>query len=496
MHRRAGAVTVGEGPRTKPEEIVLPVAWDVVAAKADPRLRVISASHRSGAGDGPPLKLADRAKLRREDFGGFVHIGQYSQAVNDAGAELLADFARARRPAAGEFEPASQAASEAGPDLGFIALMQDSGVLVPARVGDESSAELFHFDARGPARPLPAGTLRSPLGLEFEITNKCYRKCTYCAYGSGPEPTISRAEELRTEEWLQVLDEAADLGVFIVEFTGGDPFVRTDAMTLLRHASDRGITLLINSDLSVLSDEHIEWLGDLPTLHAVQTSLDGATAESCDRTRGPGGFKTLLRQLRRLAAAGLPVSVGTTVHAGNYREVSAIAQLAADNGARRLYVGPMYAAGRASALGDQVVTADQWATAMRQYATAVLDGIVQPTDAAWFELAPAVAAGDLSAVAEQVQLTSRGTRTLRVDPRGRAYVSAKLRELHPRFGSLGSVVELSLQAVWEGSRQLAELRSQPRTNAYFDAVDVRAIPAADLAPPSHVLELETHRAAR
>jgi MoaA/NifB/PqqE/SkfB family radical SAM enzyme len=487
MRRRMGTTTVGEGPRTMPDEIVLPVAWDVVATKADPRLRGISASGRPGAGT--PLKLADRAKLRRESFGGFVQVDQYTQAVNAAGARLLAGFSRGRTvtDALGQSDSA---------ELDFIALMQASGVLVSARGGDDSTAELFGFDIEGGTHIGPADALTAPIGMEFEITNKCYRKCSYCAYGSGPEPAISRTDELTTEDWLQLLDEAADLGLFIVEFTGGDPFVRSDAMTLLTHASQRGLTLLVNSDLSVLSDEHIDWLSDLPTLHAVQTSLDGATAESCDRTRGPGGFKTLLRQLRRLAAAGLPVSVGTTVHAGNYREVSAIARLAADNGAGRLYVGPMYAAGRASALADQVVTADQWATAMRQYAAAILAGVVQPTDAAWFDLAPAVAAGDLTAVADQVHLTSRGNRTLRIDPRGRAYVSAKLRESHPRFGDVGSVLDLSLRAVWSGSRRLAELRSLPAANTYFDAVDVRAIPAASRAAASHVEELELRRAAR
>lgn len=483
MRRRMGTGTVGGGPRTIPAEIVLPVAWDVVAAKADPRVYRISAGPpRAGS---PPLRLADGVKLRRESFGGFVHVDGYTQAVDPAGAALLAGVTRAQaiEPAAGD--PATAA---------FVALMMAGGVLVPDRAGAESTAELFHFD-RDPGHS-PSGALESPLGMEFEITNKCYRKCSYCAYGSGPEPVISRDDELATDDWLRVLDEAADLGLLIAEFTGGDPFVRTDAITLLTHASRRGVALLVNSDLSVLTDEHIDWLRDLPTLHAVQTSLDGATAESCNRTRGPGGFTTLLRQLRRLAGAGLPVSVGTTVHAGNYREISAIARLAADNGAHRFYVGPMYAAGRAAALGGQVVTADQWAVALRQYAAALLDGVVAPTDLAWLDLAPAVAAGDLTAVADQVHLTSRGNRTLRVDPRGRAYVSAKLREVHPRFGDVGSVADLSLRSVWAGSRRLAELRGVPVANTYFDAADVRAIPAATGRPAAHVQELELRRAAR
>lgn len=287
---------------------------------------------------------------------------------------------------------------------------------------------------------------------------------------------IDRSAELTTESWLRILDGAADHGLFTLEFTGGDPFVRDDAVTLMTRASARGITLLVNSDLSVLGQHHLDWLSELPTLHAVQTSLDGATAESCDATRGPGGFRALLRSLQRLAGAGLPVSVGTTVHAGNYTEVRAIARLAAENGATRFYVAPMYAAGRAATLADQVVTPEQWAVAVRDYAAVIEERIIAPTDVGWADLAPTVAAGDTSAVADQVHLTSRGSRSLRVDPRGRGYVTAKLREFHPRFATLGEVTNGALQQVWADSDLLHELRRLPVTNRNFDAVDVRDVP--------------------
>lgn len=332
--------------------------------------------------------------------------------------------------------------------------------------------------------------------MEFEITNKCFRRCTYCAYGSGPRPSIDRSAELATEDWLTLVDEAADRGLLILEFTGGDPFIRADAFELMRRAGDRGITLLVNSDLSVLTDEHLEQLSDLPTLHAVQTSLDGATEESCDRTRGAGGFRTLIRQLSRLAAAGLPVSVGTTVHAGNFAEVSAIARLAADNGASRFYVAPMYAAGRATALADEVVSHGQWSTAVRQYAEALVDGVIEPTDQGWARIAPDVVAGDLSAVVDQVHLSTRGNRSLRIDPTGDAYVSAKLREVHPRFGRVGNVAAVSLDGVWQGSRRLAEIRALPASNPFFDAIDIRHVRPAGDRSAAHRVTLDLAPAVR
>ncbi len=274
-----------------------------------------------------------------------------------------------------------------------------------------------------------------------------------------------------------------------LEFTGGDPFVRDDALDLLRHAADLGLVLLINSDLSILNRQHLEGLRSLKSLVSVQTSLDGATPASCDLTRGHGGFKTLMRQLAVLNDAGLPVSVGSTIHRHNATEVETIAELVASKGASRFYIGPMYPAGRATTLNDLVVSSEQWDLAVNQYVNVVKKGFIAPADRRWYELAAHYEPLH-NPVHDQLYITGRATRSVRLDPHGNVYISAKLRQWHPRFWIVGNILQFDLGTVWRESRLLNELRSYGPQFNEFDGVDVRTVAREEHLRSDHVDELQ------
>lgn len=418
---------------------------------------------------GIPLRLADGVRLRREDFGAIVQVGTFTRLLNHRAAELLEGIEDRPRLVIDDR------------DEQFLAACLAHGVLTEGSAG--SRARIY-----GQRSGAAYQRMHSPASVEIEITNKCFRHCSYCAYESGPSPRIGQEHELSTEQWMEVLSELERDGVMALEFTGGDPFVRHDAIELLQYASKLGLLLWINSDLSILNERHIEGLAALDNLVAVQTSLDGATTASCDLTRGRGGFKTLLRQLDILHGAGLPISVGATIHRHNAGEVSAIADLAAEKGAGRLYIGPMYAAGRATALNDLVVTDELWHSAVAQYAHAIRSGVIAPADVRWRDLAAGYQEG-VNPVAEQLHLTSRGTRGVRIDPLGNAYVSAKLRQWHPRFATIGNVLQFGMGTIWRESKLLEELRSYDPGPNEFDGVNVHDIAAADPAAPAHNNEL-------
>jgi len=64
-----------------------------------------------------------------------------------------------------------------------------------------------------------------PLALLAEITHRCPLQCPYC---SNPVQLHAANEEMDTETWLRVLDQAAELGVLQVHFQAvSRPPVRT-----------------------------------------------------------------------------------------------------------------------------------------------------------------------------------------------------------------------------------------------------------------------------
>lgn len=73
-----------------------------------------------------------------------------------------------------------------------------------------------------------------PVSLLAELTHRCPLHCVYC---SNPVELVRREDELPTEAWLKVLEEAADLGVLQVHLSGGEPLTRPDVVTLVERAA-------------------------------------------------------------------------------------------------------------------------------------------------------------------------------------------------------------------------------------------------------------------
>src|ERR1700746_1264405 len=88
-----------------------------------------------------------------------------------------------------------------------------------------------------------------PLALIAEVTHRSPLHCVYC---SNPLELKARAEELSTETWARVFEEGAELGMFHVHFTGGEPLTRNDLVRLVSVAHSLGLyTNLITSGIGL-----------------------------------------------------------------------------------------------------------------------------------------------------------------------------------------------------------------------------------------------------
>ena len=84
-----------------------------------------------------------------------------------------------------------------------------------------------------------------PLAILAEITHRCPLQCPYC---SNALELAGASEELDTDAWRRVLDQAAALGLLQVHFSGGEPLARRDLEALIGHAARAGLyTNLITS---------------------------------------------------------------------------------------------------------------------------------------------------------------------------------------------------------------------------------------------------------
>ena len=88
-----------------------------------------------------------------------------------------------------------------------------------------------------------------PLAMLAELTYRCPLRCPYC---SNPLEMTAASGEMDTGQWLGVIEEAADMGVLQIHFSGGEPTVRQDLKDMVGRAEVLGIyTNLITSGVLI-----------------------------------------------------------------------------------------------------------------------------------------------------------------------------------------------------------------------------------------------------
>ena len=174
-----------------------------------------------------------------------------------------------------------------------------------------------------------------PLGMLAELSHRCPLRCPYC---SNPVALERARTELTTAEWLQVIDDAAELGVLQIHFSGGEPTVRRDLETLIARARAREVYSNLITSGVLLDAARIEALVEAGLEH-VQISIQDSRAESADRIGGyAGGHARKLEVARLVRAAGLPLTINAVMHRQNLAHLDEIIALAVDLDAERLEV--------------------------------------------------------------------------------------------------------------------------------------------------------------
>lgn len=100
--------------------------------------------------------------------------------------------------------------------------------------------------------------LHTPPLVWIELTRRCNLTCKHC-YISGGD---ARANEMEAGQFFSLLDELAEMNVWAVAFTGGEPTLHPFFVELVRHARQRGLLVGIATNGLTLSRE---LLGALPT---------------------------------------------------------------------------------------------------------------------------------------------------------------------------------------------------------------------------------------
>ncbi len=190
-----------------------------------------------------------------------------------------------------------------------------------------------------------------PHVIAWNLTRRCNLECAHCYISAGPAE--SAEGELATDECLRIMAEILRLNaapLFIL--SGGEPLLRDDLPTIARFASSRGATVVVGTNGTLLDDARIAELKDAGVT-GFAVSVDSLEPSRHDAFRhGRGALAATAAALERLRAHRIDFVVQTTATKGNRRELAALVDWAAGQGAVCFNLYFLVATGRGARLAD------------------------------------------------------------------------------------------------------------------------------------------------
>jgi MoaA/NifB/PqqE/SkfB family radical SAM enzyme len=198
-----------------------------------------------------------------------------------------------------------------------------------------------------------------PIGVKLELTARCNLRCGFC-YTDSPRQTLQRVVDLPEEVWLDVVDQAIDLGVIEAVVTGGEPFLNPElTLAVVERLDSAGVGVSLNTNGWFVDEAVADRLAAVEGVY-VHISLDGAAPADHDAARGvPGSWRRAVRAMHLLLERGVGVQAIHVVTPANQHDTDAFLELAWLLGLRSVRLSAVTTVGAASRGGDWAVDTER-----------------------------------------------------------------------------------------------------------------------------------------
>ncbi|HEV8304904.1 MAG TPA: radical SAM protein [Gemmatimonadales bacterium] len=193
-----------------------------------------------------------------------------------------------------------------------------------------------------------------PHVVAWNLTRRCNLECAHCYIAAGPAVgAVGAVTELDTRTCFAIIDQIVDVNPApMIILSGGEPLLRDDLTEIAAYASEKGATVVVGTNGTLLSDERIAGL-KAAGVRGVAVSIDSLRPSYHDNFRhGKGSLEHTTAALGRLRAQRLDFIVQTTVTKGNRAELERLAAWSAEQGAVAFNCYFLVATGRGAGLSD------------------------------------------------------------------------------------------------------------------------------------------------
>lgn len=187
----------------------------------------------------------------------------------------------------------------------------------------------------------------APYRMDLAVTYRCNNDCAHC-YNARER----NFPELKTQQWIKIIDQLWELGVPHIVFTGGEATLRNDLAELIHHAESNGQITGLNTNARRLIDmDYVNQLVDAGLDH-VQITVESCAPEIHDEMmRTKGAFKQTITGLKNVLNTKLYVMTNTTMLRTNVHTIPATLDFLADNGVPTIGLNALILSGHGLTVG-------------------------------------------------------------------------------------------------------------------------------------------------
>ena len=284
-----------------------------------------------------------------------------------------------------------------------------------------------------------------PLSMQWDLTWRCDHKCVHCYL------TDRRQPELTLEECEGILDQLVEAGTISILFSGGDLFLRPDALDILRAARERHFDLKINTHGNFIDDEVADALAEMG-VYKISVSVYSYGPEEHEAvTLIPGSHQKTLDAARRLVARGVRVNFKTPVMVHNRTDWHRVGELAEEIGAEWEIDG-------------HIVPDDQSDFGLCSIGVHSTERMLAVMKSAEDRRAAVVPVAELPETPSTNRTCSAGAASGYITPDGRVWPCINWRE------QVGDLREQTFKEIWHES-QVAEAQRAVRRSHYLQDCD-------------------------
>lgn len=189
--------------------------------------------------------------------------------------------------------------------------------------------------------------LKGPLHIAWEITSDCNFKCIHCRAADN-DSKLHKTSKFSLDEYKQVIDNMAELQLYTLGITGGEPFTHPHIFEIIDYCKSKKLNLIIYTNASLIDDKTAKFLsGVLDANDIMHVSLDGAIKEDNDKQRGQGTFERIINGIECLARHNVPLRLTIVPTTSNIEHITDIVDIAKKYNIKEISAVPLMNAGRA-----------------------------------------------------------------------------------------------------------------------------------------------------